>query len=98
MNDGQRQATFLATYDPGATAASNGPFDVIAEFENLGTYKVQYSITATHDNDTDTDTNDDVEYSATGSYIFHVGPIGDLEVRDGGASPDAASDQKRPGR
>ncbi|MDE2780030.1 MAG: hypothetical protein OXI91_10190 [Chloroflexota bacterium] len=93
MNDGQRQDTFLATYDPGATAASNGPFDLTAEFENLGTYKVQYSITATHDNNTDMDTTDDEEYSATGFYIFHVGPIGDLEVRDGGASLHAAADQ-----
>ena len=93
LSDGQRQAVFLATYDPGATAASNGPFNLTAEFEKLGTYEVQYSITATHDNNTDTDTTDDVEYPATGSYIFHVGPMADLAVEDGGANPHVAADQ-----
>ena len=87
LNDGQRQAAFLATYDPGETPAANGPFLLTAEFEKLGTYKVNYAITATHDNNTPSDTNDDVGYPATGSYIFHVGPIADLGVSDGGASP-----------
>ena len=93
LNNEQRQATFLATYDPGGTADSNGPFDLIAEFEKLGTYKVQYSITAKHDNNTPGNTNDDAEYPATGSYIFHVGPIRDLAVEDGGASSQVAADR-----
>ena len=95
LSDSQRQATFLATYDPGSTPSANGPFDVTAEFEKLGTYKVNYSITATHDNNTASDTTDDVEYSDTGSYIFHVGPMEErLEVLDGQASPDVAATQK----
>ena len=91
LNNGQRQATFLAAYDPGN--ANNGPFDLTAEFENLGTYKVQHSTTATHDNNTPSDTNDDVVYSAEGSYIFYVGPMVELAVEDGGASPHAPADQ-----
>ena len=93
LNDGQRQAAFLATYDPGETPAANGPFPLTVEFEKLGTYKVNYAITATHDNNTPSDTTDDVGYPATGSYIFHVGPIADLGASDGGASPYVAADR-----
>ena len=94
LSNEQRQAVFLATFNPGSTPAANGPFEFTAEFEKLGTYKVQYAITATHDNNTDMDTSDDVDYSATGSYIFHVGPpMVELEVRDGGASPQVAADR-----
>ena len=63
------------------------------EFEKLGTYSVQYTVTTTHDNNTDMDTADDVDYSATGSYIFHVGPIADLVVSDGGPSSHSAASQ-----
>ena len=91
LSNGQRQAVFLATYDPGATG--NGPFELVGEFEKLGTYKVQYATTSTHDNDTPSDTDDDVEYSATGSFIFHVGPMADLTVEDGGTSPHVAADR-----
>ena len=93
LNDGQRQAAFLATYDPGENPAANGPFPLTVEFEKLGTYKVNYAITATHDNNTPSDTTDDVGYPATGSYIFHVGPIADLGASDGGASPYVAADR-----
>ena len=92
LNDGQREEEFFAgPYDPGTVG--NGPFDGIAEFEKLGRYKVTYSNTLTHDNNTPSDTTDDVDYPATGSYTFHVGPVADLEVRDGGASPHAPADQ-----
>ncbi len=91
LNYGNRNAD-LFSFAPAATGA-NGPFDMTAEFEKLGTYKMDYTVTTTHDNNTDMDTTDDVEYSATGSYIFHVGPMTDLEVRDGGASPHVAVEQ-----
>ena len=55
------------------------------EFETLGTYKLDYTPEATHNNGTPSDTMDDVEYSGTSSYIFHVGPIAELEVSDGAA-------------
>ncbi len=47
------------------------------EFPGLGTYSVGWIADVTH-----TDTN---VYSDTGTYTFHVGPVSDLEVRDGGA-------------
>ena len=91
LNDGNRNAD-LFSFAP-AAPGSNGPFDMTAEFEKLGTYKMDYTVTTTHDNNTDMDTTDDVEYSATGSYIFHVGPMADLAVEDSGASPHATADQ-----
>ena len=91
LNNEQRNAD-LFSFSPGASG-SNGPYDMTAEFEKLGTYKMEYTVTTTHDNNTSDDTSDDVEYTATGSYIFHVGPMTDLEVRDGGSSPHAAADR-----
>lgn len=91
LSNDQREATFFGGYDVGATG--NGPFELTAEFEKLGTYKVQYATAAKHDNNTDMDTSDDVDYSATGSYIFHVGPMADIAVEDGGASPHVAAGQ-----
>ena len=91
LNNGQRSVTVLSGF--GIGASSNGPFELIGEFEKLGTYKVSQTVTATHDNNTPGNTNDDTEYSATGSYIFQVSPIAELEVRDGGASGHAAADQ-----
>ncbi len=91
LNNGQRSATLLSAFNPGAT--NNGPFELIGEFEKLGTYKVSQTVTATHDNNTVGNTNDDVEYSATGSYTFHVGPMADLAVQDGGENSHVAADQ-----
>ena len=54
----------------------------LVEFSTLGTYKLDYTAVVTH---TDT-TNHPDPYSDTGSYIFHVGPVAELEVRDGGAA------------
>ena len=92
LNDGQRQIEFLPAHDPGATG--NGPFELVGEFEKLGTYEgALCGTTATHDNNTPSDTNDDVDYPATGSYTFHVGPMADLTVEDGGASSHVAADR-----
>ena len=85
-------------YDPGATG--NGPFEYIAEFEKLGTYKLQFTakltrVTRDGDEDCDPDSsNVNQRFCATETYIFHFGPIAELEVRDGGASPYASGDQK----
>lgn len=56
------------------------------EFEKLGTYVVNFSVLATH--------IDGTTHSDSDNYTFHVGPISELEVRDGGASPLAARGQK----
>ena len=61
-------------------------FDRFLEFEKLGTYVVDYTVTATH--------NDGNDYSGTHRTIFHVGPVSDLEVRDGGSSPDIRPGQR----
>ncbi len=63
------------------------------EFEKLGTYVVDYTGDLLHATiDADSDSNPDV-FSGTGRTIFHVGPIAELSVSDGGASLDATSSQ-----
>ncbi len=61
---------------------------VVLHFGTLGTYATERTYKATHDNDTSGNDSDDVEYTATGSYIFQVGPVAELEVSDG--APDRA--------
>jgi len=70
-----------------------------AEFEELGTYVVDYTLRAKHfsqtgdcDTEIDADTNPD-SFCDTETYIFHIGPMADLSVADGGVSPDVATDQ-----
>ena len=70
-----------------------------AEFERLGTYVVDYTLRAKHfsqtgdcDTEIDTDNNPD-SFCGTETYIFHVGPMVDLEVRDGRANPDLTTGQ-----
>ena len=72
------------THGPISTTATWIP--VLIEFGALGTYAVDISISAT-------DQSDSTEYTATGTYTFHVGPIAELEVRDSGPAPGAAVDQ-----
>jgi len=59
-----------------ATAVHN---DYFLEFEELGTYVVNFRALATR--------TDGTEYEADGDYIFHVGPMAELEVRDGEQHP-----------
>ena len=68
--------------------------NVVYIFGNLGTYLTQRTYIATHRNGTPSDTSDDVDYTATGSYIFHVGPIAELEVRNGDGNPAVPADQR----
>ncbi len=88
-------ASYNGSTSSAATAAPNSWF---AEFEKLGTYVVDYTTRAIHK----TNTNPDCDFDGSGTnesfcdtetYTFHVGPIAELEVRDGGASPDATSSQ-----
>ena len=66
-----------------------------AEFSKLGTYVVDYTTIGNRDN-----TNGDcaskylpsgvtAAYCDTETYTFHVGPIADLELLDGGVRPEA---------
>ena len=51
-------------------------FPYFAEFETLGTYLIKYDLTLT-------DSSSKL-YTDSGTYTFHVGPVAELEVRDGG--------------
>ena len=63
------------------------------EFTALGTYLFGKETKATHNNNTPGDTTDDVEYTLDVTHTFHVGPVAELEVRDGGSSPGVAADE-----
>ena len=54
-------------------------FAVDVKFDTLGTYVVDFTQETRNVNGTTT-----VDYLAKGRYTFHVGPVADLEVRDGG--------------
>ncbi|MDE0369817.1 MAG: fibronectin type III domain-containing protein [bacterium] len=81
-------------YNPGS---DNGPFTYNAEFEKLGTYKLQITAkltraTAEGDENCDPDSsNVNQRFCASETYTFVVGPMADLAVRDGGASSGASS-------
>ena len=88
-----QQNAYTAVYSgflPSADTTSVSGY--YAEFEKLGTYVFDYTLTATHfsqtgDCDTDADDVNDA-FCGTETYVFHVGPLADLEVS--GASDAAA--------
>ena len=59
-----------------STRHTTSPY--FAEFETLGTYLIKYDLTMTDSSNT--------AYTDSATYTFHVGPIAELAVRDGGAS------------
>ena len=62
------------------------------EFEKLGTYVLDTTLDLTHASLQDAEDNARV-FSRTSTTYFHVGPIADLSVADGGASPHVASNR-----
>ena len=60
------------------TSVSTSVVQYFAEFETLGTYFIEYSLTLT-----DSSTPTPNAYTDSGRYTFHVGPVAELEVRDG---------------
>ena len=56
------------------------------EFGALGTYMAKITVSATHQASS-------TQYTDSGTYTFHVGPIAELEVRDGGASAGLTADR-----
>ncbi len=89
-------ATYSGTSSKSDQSAASAWF---AEFSKLGTYKVEYTTIGNRD-----DTNGDcasellpsgvtAAYCDTKTYTFHVGPIAELAVRDGGSSSDVAADR-----
>ena len=90
MRSNSTGKTFLTTnpQNTKTTSLSSTSTSVVPyffEFPTLGTYTVGFIAEATH--------TDAKVYSDTGSYTIHVGPIAELEVRDGGASPHAPADR-----
>ena len=64
----------------------SGRFPIFWEFGELGTYEMDITLGATH-------VSSSTKYSDTSTLTFHVGPVAELEVRDGGASPHVAADR-----
>ena len=85
-------------YNPGS---SGTPATFNAEFEKLGTYKLQYTAKltrATLDGDEDCDPNTatppvNQRFCGTETYTFVFGPIAELAVEDGGASSYVPADR-----
>ena len=67
--------------------------NVYVEFSALGTYTLTFSATASLNAGTPSNTADDTAHTATGTYTFHVGPVAELEVRDGDGSAHVAVDR-----
>ena len=68
------------------SSVSTSVVQYFADFETLGTYFLDYSLTMT-----DSDSN---QYTDTGRYTFHVGPVAELEVQGGGPSPAVPAGQR----
>ena len=78
-------SAFSDAYDFGGdNGIVTGP--VILHFGELGTYKVGRAYKGTHNTAGEKTT-------AEKTYTFHVGPIAELEVWDGGASPHLAANR-----
>ena len=82
-----------------ATSISTSRLNYFLEFEKLGTYRVSWHAVAKRsslhgsENCNPDSSNVNQIFCGTETYTFHVGPIAELEVRDGGASGHAAADQ-----
>ena len=64
------------------------------KFDTLGTYVFDFTQVSRNNNGTASDTTDDVDYTATGRYTFHVGPVAELAVRDGAPNLDLPAGQR----
>ena len=80
-NSGNDYTSTRATWDLGQYV-SNNISNYYLEFSKLGTHVVDFTAGVTRRSDSEVQEH-------TGTYTFHVGPIAELEVRDGGASPHA---------
>ncbi len=93
--------SWTATYEGGGEEDDQtSPNLWFAEFSQLGTYVMDYTTIADRKNDNTGDcatqylpSGITAAYCDTETFTFHVGPIAELEVRDGGASPHAPADR-----
>ena len=94
-------SNWTATYSGTSSKSdSSNPSEWFAEFEKLGTYVLEYTTIGNRD-----DTNGDCQteylpsgvtaaYCDTETYTFHVGPVAELGVRDGGTSAEAPASRR----
>ena len=75
------------------SSTSNAVTSLFLEFDQLGTYVVDYDVDMKHASIDDNGDSDTDVFSGTGRTIFHVGPLAELGVADGGPSPNATADQ-----
>ena len=68
-------------------------FSFWAEFETLGTYRLKMTTDTVYDVDT-TDSIAAIDVTEVETYTFHVGPMAELAVGDGGASAHARPDHR----
>ena len=101
-SSGRRLWNVLSSTNP--TAKRTNPFGLsstsivvtklLFEFDQLGTYVVDFDVDMLHDSIDDNNDNTKDTFSGTGRTIFHVGPIAELGVGDyGAASPFATTEQ-----
>ena len=84
--------TFTRTNPFGLSSQSTTVQPFMFEFEKLGTYVFDVTVDLTHASLKDDENNARV-FSRTSKTYFHVGPLADLSVADGGASPHAPADR-----
>ena len=84
--------TFARANPFGLSSQSTVVTTFMIEFEKLGTYVLDVTADLTHASLQDADSNPRV-FSRTSKTYFHVGPIAELGVSDGGARSEASSDQ-----
>ena len=85
---------------PTGNATQSSRVNYFLEFEKLGTYKVTWHAVAQrlpnlHGSENCNPDGNGVNqiFSASETYTFHVGPIADLTVEDGGANSQVAADR-----
>ena len=75
---------FDLTAPTGRTTTSTSVIPYFFQFAELGTYSVSFHVNATRSGTVYPPKEMGQHRYATGTYTFHVGPIAELEVRDGG--------------
>ena len=76
-----------STFPANPVDLPSGIYALRIEFGAIGTYNVQFTANAQ-------DRASSKSHSATETYVFHVGPIAELGVRDGGTSMEVPADQQ----
>ena len=84
---------FDLTTPKNLTTTSTSVTPYFFQFAELGTYSITYHVNATHSGTVYPPMEMGQHRYATGTYTFHVGPIAELEARDGRPSPVAPSGQ-----